>query len=69
MILKDKHYKFLKWFVMIALPALTAFVGTVGITLGWENTDVVATLMVAFTTLLGALVKVSDINYKEGEEK
>lgn len=65
MILNDKNYKVLKWLVLIVLPALTALLGTAGITLGWENTDVITTLMVAVTTFLGAIIGVSNANLKK----
>lgn len=68
MILNDKNYNVLKWVVTIVLPALTALVGTVGLTLGYDSTDVAVTLMVAITTFLGATLGISNVNYKKEDK-
>lgn len=68
MILNDKQYDLLKWVVTIVLPALTALVGTVGLTLGYEQTDVAVTLMVAVTTFLGTTLGISNANYNKGDK-
>ena len=58
-ILPDKVYNVLKWVGLIALPAVAAFTGTVGMALGWEHTDVAVTIITATGTLVGALLGVS----------
>lgn len=69
MIIPDKYYKILKWVAIIALPALATFAGTVGIAIGFQNTDLVVLVITALGTLLGTLIGVSNQNYKnKGDE-
>ena len=60
----DKVYAVLKWAGLIALPAVAAFTGTVGMALGWEHTDVAVTIITATGTLVGALLGVSTATAK-----
>lgn len=60
----DKVYAVLKWVGLIALPAVAAFTGTVGMALGWEYTDVAVTVITAAGTLVGALIGVSTARAK-----
>ena len=55
----DRAYAVLKWAGLIALPAVAAFTGTVGMALGWEHTDAAVTIITATGTLVGALLGVS----------
>lgn len=69
MILPNKVYDVLKWITLVFLPALTTFTGVI---LGClkvepEVTNVIITIMVGFTTFLGAILGLSNINYKGGE--
>jgi hypothetical protein len=63
----SKIYKYLKWIAAIVLPALTALVGTVGLTLAWSSTDKVVIIIAAVNTFLGALVGVSSSAYGKQE--
>lgn len=65
----DKVYAVLKWAGLIALPAVAAFTGTVGMALGWEHTDVAVTIITATGTLVGALLGVSATRAKITESK
>ena len=58
-LIPDRAYDILKWAGLIALPAVAAFTGTVGMALGWEHTDVAVTIITATGTLVGALLGVS----------
>jgi hypothetical protein len=71
MILNDKWYNFLKWFIWLFMPALTTLIGVVGQTLGWADVDTILTIMTAVTTFLGAITGLSNRNYhnKEGVDK
>lgn len=64
MIIKNSTlYDGLKYFAMVFLPALTVFVGVVMKALNLPNVDIVVTIMTAFDTFLGAILKVSSDNY------
>lgn len=68
MVLSDKWYDLLKWFAQIFLPALTVFVGVVLKCFNVECTDIVVTIMTAFDTFLGAILGVSNMNYRKTQE-
>lgn len=69
MILKNKYYDILIWIVTIVLPASIGLIGTVGGALNWEYTDITMTIVAAVTTFLGAILGVSNVNYKKEERK
>lgn len=61
--LSNRAYDFLKWTVMIALPALaTAYVGLAAIW-SWPYADEVAKTTAVICTLLGALLGISSAQY------
>ena len=65
----DNVYNILKWVALIAIPAVTTFLGTV---LGVLEVDprtmnIILTILPAVGTLIGALIGVSSISYKKGE--
>ena len=63
--LSDEQYNFLKWFVIVFMPAFTTFVGVVGTAVNWVSVDLVLIVLTAFTTFLGSLIGVSNMNYKK----
>lgn len=63
MIQNSKLYDGLKYFAMVFLPALTVFVGVCMKAINMPNVDIVVTIMTAFDTFLGAILKVSSDNY------
>lgn len=67
MILPNKIYDFLKWFTLIFMPALTTFVGVILNCFHFEGTEIILTIMAGFTTFLGAILGLSNLNYKGGE--
>lgn len=61
----DNVYKFLKWIGLIAIPAVSVFLRTIGPALGWEpsNVDNIVTIANATGLFIGALVGASTYNY------
>ena len=60
-IIPNKAYDVLKWVGLIVLPAVSAFVGTVGTAAGWDGTNLAVTIITACGTLLGAILGVSAV--------
>lgn len=67
MLLNEKTYRVIKWVVAVVLPALTTLVGAVGTALGWSDTDLCLTIMVAVTTFLGTVMGVSTKQYNKDD--
>lgn len=66
--LTNKTYDVLKWVVQIVLPALIGLIGAVGGSLNWADTEITMTIVSAVTAFLGAILGVSNSNYKKEEE-
>ena len=66
--LSNKTYDILKWLVWVFLPALSVFLGVLGKSFGWENTDVLLTVLTAFTAFLGAITGVSNREFNKEEK-
>lgn len=66
--LKNETYDILKWIAQIFLPALTIFVGAVGVAVGFKQTDLIVIIMTAFDTFLGTILGVSTKNYNSERE-
>lgn len=66
--LKNETYDILKWIAQIFLPALTIFVGAVGVAVGFKQTDLMVIIMTAFDTFLGTILGVSTKNYNSEKE-
>ncbi len=64
--LNNKAYDVLKWVVMIALPALSAFYAAMAPVWGLPYAEQVATTIPAVTALLGALLGISTAQYNKG---
>lgn len=63
----NKTYNYLKWIVVVLLPALGTLIGTVGTGLNWEYTQITLVIITAVTTFLGALIGVSTIGYNNAQ--
>ena len=63
----NKTYNYLKWIVVVLLPALGTLIGTVGTAFNWEYTQVILVIITAVTTFLGALIGVSTIGYNNAQ--
>lgn len=66
--LSNKTYDVLKWLVWVFLPALGVFLGILGQSFGWANTDTVLTILTAFTAFLGTITGVSNKEFNKGEK-
>lgn len=65
--LSDKTYDWLKWAAIIALPAVSTFVSFVFPLWGIDHAPEIAQTITAAGTLLGALLGVSAVQYKNGQ--
>ena len=61
-LIPNRVYDILKWVGLIVLPAIAAFVGTVGTAAGWDGTNLCVTVITAAGTLVGALFGVSSVS-------
>lgn len=64
--LPDKYYDFLKWFLMLFIPALITLIATLG-TIYNIDTEVIVLTISAFATFLGAITGISSINYNNSK--
>lgn len=63
--MSNKFYNTAKWIVLTVLPAISAFIMTVGTKIGIANPDDVVTVLNAGTALLGAILGVSSLQYQK----
>lgn len=63
--MNDKLYDKLKWMALVALPALITFYGVVGSTCNIPYTQETLTIAVAFDTMLGTMLGISNSVYKK----
>lgn len=63
-IINPKAYDFLRWIALVVLPALAALILTLGITVHWDGAQIVAGVVTAMDTFLGAILGKSSSNYK-----
>lgn len=67
--MSNKLYDILKWITLVFLPALTLFVGVVLNCFEVEYTDIILTIMAGFTTFMGSILGISNVNYNKKEGK
>ena len=68
--LSNKWYDILKWCAIVALPALSTFIAIISKIWGFADLGVmIAQTITAVAVLLGALLGISAINYKDGSKK
>lgn len=65
--MSNKTYDILKWMAIIAFPALSTFYGVVAKIWGLPFETQIPATITAAATLLGVLLGVSAINYKDKE--
>ena len=63
--LNNKVYDVLKWITLVLLPALATLVGVILNCFNVGCTDIVLTIMTAITTFMGAILGISNINYRK----
>lgn len=64
--LPDKIYEFLKWAILIGIPACSTLYCTLEPLFGWGYGDVVSKTCNAVCVFLGTLIGISTINYRKG---
>lgn len=68
-ILSNKWFDILKWCSIVALPAISTFIVVISKIWGWADFgSMIAQTITAVAVLLGALLGISHIQYKKGEE-
>lgn len=67
--MKNKTYDKLKWGAIIVIPAVATLVGTVGVSVGWQQTDLAVTIITAVGVFLGTVLGVSSQNYNKNKEE
>ena len=66
-IFSEKTYDWLKWIAVICLPALSSFTVVISKIYGFDAVgSQIAQTITALATLLGALLGISHIQYKNG---
>ena len=65
--LDSKTYDIIKWIVQGVLPALITAIGTIGIAVGWEHTELTMTVLAAITGFLATSLGISSANYYKDE--
>lgn len=63
--MSNKVYDILKWIAQIALPAVGVFYTTIASIWGFGGVEAVTGTILAVDTLLGALLQISNSNYKK----
>lgn len=67
--MSNKVYDFLKWVVLIAIPAFGTFYQIMANVWNLPAANEVATTSLALATLLGALIGVATANYNKSDSK
>lgn len=66
MVLNNKIYNFIKWGLMIFVPAVITLITTLGTIYNW-NTEVIVLTISSIATFLGTITGISNYNYKKEE--
>ena len=61
--LPEKVYEWLRWIVIIVIPALITLYGIIGNTCNIPYTDIILTIAGAVDVFLGTIFGISKINY------
>ena len=64
----DNLYKFTKWMGLAFCPAASTFAGVVGLSTGWEYTDIAVTVIGAFGIFLASIIGASSHAYHKENE-
>lgn len=69
-VLPDKVYEFLKWFLIIVIPAFEILLTTLTSAWGWNiPLDAILKTITGFQLFLGAIFGISVYAYKKSKEK
>ena len=63
----SQTYDIIKWIVQGVLPALITAIGTIGMAVGWEHTELTMTVLGAITAFLATSLGISSANYYKDE--
>lgn len=66
MILPDKIYNIMKWFLTIVCPALIALITGLGALYHFDTETITGTIAL-FATFFGVILGISNANYKKGD--
>ena len=64
--MSNRVYDILKWTAILALPAIATFTQTICTVWSLPYGDEISTTITALATCLGALLGISNLNYKRG---
>jgi hypothetical protein len=67
--LDNSTYDLLKWLAINFVPSLSAFVGVVGCSIGWEGTAVATTIISAFGVFLAGCIRMSIAEYEKAKKE
>lgn len=65
--LSDSQYDTLKWLAIYFIPALTTFVGVVGIAINWEYTAIATTIIGALGSFIASCIGMSVKAYEQAK--
>ena len=69
-IFSDKVFDWCKWIAIVCLPALSTFIVVISRIWGWADLgSLIAQTITAVAVLLGALLGISSIQYRKGNEQ
>lgn len=64
--LENKYYDFMKWLVMLVLPAVAVLVQGLGELYGLIHLDTYISTLNLFTAFLGTILQISSLHYHDG---
>ena len=67
--LSDTQYDTIKWLAIYFIPSLSAFVGVVGCSRGWEYTAIATTIISAFGVFLAGCIRMSIAEYEKAKQE
>lgn len=65
--LSDTTYDFLKWMLMIVVPALITLISSLGTIYGWDTNTITLTIA-AIATFFGVITGISNSNYYKNKD-
>lgn len=69
MLISNETYDRLKWLAIYFIPALTTFVGVVGIALDWQYTAIATTIIGAFGSFIASCIGMSVKAYEKAKQE
>lgn len=69
MVLPDKVYNILKWIAILVLPAIATFIISIFGIWNIPYGEAISGTIMAVDTLIGAIIGISNANYKKNKEE